>query len=109
RNITMSVGAVNEEVTVRAETVALATQSASLGQIVSSQQAVDLPLNGRSFVQLATLSAGTSSPGNGQGESTASAFGRSNVSLSISGQWEYTTDIRIDGIPSKDLTYGPVG
>jgi Carboxypeptidase regulatory-like domain/TonB dependent receptor len=109
RDISMKVGSVNEEVTVKAQTVALATQNPSLGQIVSSQEAVDLPLNGRSFIQLATLSAGTSSPGNGQGESTASAFGRSNVSISVSGQTEYTTDIRIDGIPSKDITYGPVG
>jgi hypothetical protein len=109
RDITMRVGAVSEEVTVKAETVALATQNASLGQIVSSQEAVDLPLNGRSFIQLATLSAGTSSPGNGQGESVPSGFGRPNVSISVSGQTEYTTDIRIDGIPSKDIVYGPVG
>ena len=66
-DITMKVGSVNEEMTVNAQAVALATQNASLGQIVSNQQAVDLPLNGRSFIQLATLSAGTSSPGNGQG------------------------------------------
>ena len=69
-----------------------------------------MPLNGRSFIQLATLSTGVTSPGTAQGESTTKTYSRrASTSVSISGQREFTSDYRFDGIPSKDRVYGPVG
>jgi hypothetical protein len=53
-------GLVSESVEVTAAPILLQTQSASLGQVVNSQQINDLPLNGRNFTFLAQLAAGVS-------------------------------------------------
>src|SRR5688572_27926664 len=53
-DVTLTVGGVNEAITVTAATTALRA-SASLGQVVSEQKLTALPLNGRSFVTLISL------------------------------------------------------
>src|SRR5579875_1707285 len=58
-DVTLQVGQTLQTVQVRAATPVLETQTSSLGQVVNNQQVVDLPLNGRNFVQLALLTAGT--------------------------------------------------
>ncbi|MCI0628742.1 MAG: TonB-dependent receptor [Acidobacteria bacterium] len=105
----LELGEVSQEVTVQAEVLALGTENPAIGEVISDEQIVELPLNGRSFVQLANLSAGITSPGNAQGKTNVSVFGRSTSSISISGQREFSTDYRFDGIPAKDRIYGPVG
>jgi hypothetical protein len=64
----MSIGAVSENVEVSADSQVIQTETSSLGQVISSKQITDLPLNGRDYVQLATLTTGvvrTSSGTNG--------------------------------------------
>lgn len=64
-DVVLTVGQLNQKVEVSAAAVALQTESASLGQVINSQEMVNLPLNGRNFAQLALLSAGVepSEPG----------------------------------------------
>jgi hypothetical protein len=45
-------------VAVSGDAVAVETANPSLGQVITSQQVSQLPLDGRNFVQLATLTAG---------------------------------------------------
>src|SRR5947207_61469 len=54
-NVQLNVGAVTEKVSVEASTVTLQTEDVSVGTVIDSQKVVELPLNGRSFVQLALL------------------------------------------------------
>ena len=64
----MSIGAVTDNVVVSADSQLIQTETSSLGQVISSKQITDLPLNGRDYVQLATLTTGvvrTSSGTNG--------------------------------------------
>ena len=49
---------VQTTVEVSATPVAIQTSDATLGQVITTQQVADLPLNGRDFVQLATLTPG---------------------------------------------------
>ena len=55
---------VQTTVEVTATPVAIQTSDATLGQVITSQQVADLPLNGRDFVQLATLTPGAAQESN---------------------------------------------
>ena len=55
---------VSSTVVVTGEAVAVETTSPSLGQVITGQQVSQLPLNGRDFVQLATLTAGATAETN---------------------------------------------
>lgn len=60
------VGSQNEVVTVQGSAPQLDTASANLGTVVETEQVNDLPLNGRDFTHLLTLTAGISPVNNGQ-------------------------------------------
>lgn len=57
-DLTLSVGAVTTQVEVTGVAPLLNTQSATLGQIVNSDQISNMPLNGRNFTDLARLAPG---------------------------------------------------
>ena len=59
-NFTLSVGSVQETVTVTAEAPLVDTTSGSLGGLVNEQRLSDLPLNGRNFNDLVLLQTGIS-------------------------------------------------
>ncbi len=54
-DITLQVGAVNQSVTVSDAAAALETDSSEKGQVIHTQQIVELPLNGRNYSDLALL------------------------------------------------------
>src|SRR5262245_44146541 len=55
-------GAVTELVTVVQDASLLRTESGGLGQVINNRKIVDIPLNGRNFLSLVTLSAGVAQP-----------------------------------------------
>jgi Carboxypeptidase regulatory-like domain len=61
-DLTLVVGQVSEEVTVRGETPILRGESASLGAVIEQRQVSELPLNGRTFISLASLAPGVALP-----------------------------------------------
>src|ERR1041385_2568277 len=60
--VVLDPGAVTELVTVVQDASLLRTESGELGQVVSNRKIVDIPLNGRNFLSLVTLSAGVAQP-----------------------------------------------
>jgi hypothetical protein len=58
-DLTMQVGAVTESVNVTDAAAAIETDSSEHGQVVNTQQIVELPLNGRNYADLALLSTNT--------------------------------------------------
>ena len=54
--LTLQVGAVTETVEVTGAAAALETDSSEHGQVINTQQVVELPLNGRNYADLALLS-----------------------------------------------------
>ena len=58
-NFTLTPASVTSTVEVSATEVAVQTTNPTLGQVITSEQVAELPLNGRNFVQLATLTPGT--------------------------------------------------
>src|SRR5712692_5606358 len=101
--ITMTVGAVNQSVTVEAETPLLQSQSAEVGQVIDAKQIEDLPLNGRNLVQLATLSAGVSPRQNLQRGGTQ--YGERNEYVQVEGGRDGSTNYVIDGVYVRSLRF----
>ncbi len=58
-NATLTIGSSSESVSVVDEPPLLQTSDSSVGTVITNRQIVDLPLNGRDYLQLASLSAGT--------------------------------------------------
>ena len=58
----MQVGETATAVTVEASPVGVQTESSALGDVVDNKKIVELPLNGRFFLDLALLTAGTTVP-----------------------------------------------
>lgn len=65
-DFSLGVGPENSVVTVRGSTPELDTTGANLGLVVGTKQVNDLPLNGRDFTQLLTLTPGVSPVNNSQ-------------------------------------------
>jgi len=111
-DFTLAPGTVSTSVEVSATQVAVETTNPTLGQVITSQQVAQLPLNGRDFVQLATLTPGTTqetSPAsffNGGPSSEVSA--RGTVSLSVGGSRVNSTDWLLDGSDNNELTSGGI-
>src|SRR5262245_56996048 len=57
-DLTLEVGEISQEVTVEAVGAEVQSSTAELGAVVATKQVVDLPLNGRNFTQLLSLTPG---------------------------------------------------
>jgi len=99
-DVVLRVGQVTQEVEVAAEAPVVETQDSSLGLLVGSQEVKDLPLNGRSYISMATFSPGvTSIPSN-----TVSGFGEGTPTrLAVNGARQEGQVFLVDGTDTKGL------
>jgi len=102
-DFTLAVGATRQVVTVEAAAAALQTASAELGDVLGSQSIEALPLNGRNFTQLLTLTAGASPVNVGQGSSgwRTNAFG-AFVWPAMNGQTNRSNTWLLDGVSDTE-------
>ena len=92
-DIRLELGALTEAVEVTGRTQLLHTEGAALGAVIDSQKVVDLPLNGRNFVQLALLV-----PGVNTGQPGAGRVG----GISINGTRSEQNSFQLDGVTNTD-------
>src|SRR5882724_728536 len=111
-DFTLAPGTVTEAVEVSGTEVVVETSNPSLGQVITSQQVAQLPLNGRNFVQLATLTPGTTQETNPQsffnGGASSEVSARGTYSLSVGGSRAQSTDWLLDGNDNNELTAGGI-
>jgi hypothetical protein len=111
-NFNLKPAAVSTSVEVNATEVAVETSNPSLGQVITSEQVSELPLNGRNFVQLATLTPGTTQSTNPNSFFTSAASSeaatRGAFSLSVGGSREQSTDWLLDGNDNNQLDEGGI-
>ena len=108
-------GSVNETVNVSASAALLQTENASVGTVIDAGKIVDLPLNGRNFIQLAQLIPGvqagtpgsiTVRRGRGSVGQTDAAYG--STAACANGSRDTANRFYIDGIEVMDydaMTY----
>ena len=111
-DFTLSPASVTAAIEVSATEVAVQTSNPTLGQVITSQQVADLPLNGRDFVQLATLTPGTVQETNPNsffnGGPSSEVSTRGSYSLSVGGSRAQSTDWLFDGNDNNELTAGGI-
>jgi len=61
-DITLEPGQLSESITIIEDASPLRTESGSLGQVINNRKIVDIPLNGRNFLSMVSLSAGVAQP-----------------------------------------------
>ena len=110
QDVKLAVGGSDQTVTVSGAAQLLDTVASNQGQVISNKQIIDLPLNGRDFLQLAQLSAGvTPSNSNGMNSPASAWTGTQTVSVSVAGLREDDTSYLFDGIESRNAWYGAIG
>ncbi len=112
-DFTLVPSSVSTQVEVSASAVAVETTNPSLGQVITAQEVSQLPLNGRDFVQLATLTPGATAESNPNSFFTQGAdsevAARGSFSLSVGGSRPNSTDWLLDGVDNNELTAGGIG
>ncbi len=112
-DFSLNPASVTSTVEVTANEVAVETTNPTLGQVITAEEVADLPLNGRNFVQLATLTPGTTSSTSPVSFFTSAASSeaatRGAFSLSVGGSREQSTDWLLDGNDNNQLDEGGIG
>lgn len=102
-NVVMEVGDIKDSLAIYNEgegTPIIRTETAELGEVIQNKRIVDLPLNGRLFLQLAQLTPGVVE--NAQGSSAEQLSGYVGPRISVMGARESDNHFSIDGVTATD-------
>lgn len=137
-DFSLPAGTVSGEVTISAEAPLVETETSDRGSVITGREVTELPLSGRNFTQLATLTpgvvrannvglgggpearsfnngdprAGSGGPGssNSQGSSESSRFNRSGgAAISANGQRSSNNNFSLDGVDNNEPQFGTIG
>ena len=138
-DVVLQPGAISDVVTVTAQASLVQTETSERSSVVSGREVTELPLSGRNFTQLATLTpgvaraanagvggagpdsrqfnngdprAGSGGPGssNPQGDTPTSRFARSGGgSLTVNGQRPTNNNFSLDGVDNNEPQFGSIG
>jgi hypothetical protein len=100
----LSVGGTTTEVTVESTAETIQTQNATNGQVVGSQEVVDLPLVSRNYTQIVNLS-----PGVVSNVTTASSVGNGTVDVAANGARQNQNNYSMDGGSIVNYVSGTAG
>ena len=99
QNVSLEIGQLSEVVEITADAVQVQTQTGTVGEVVSGEQVRELPLNGRSFVQLTQLQPGVAAANNFDSKSKG-LFG--GVDFSVNGNSAQSNLFLTDGANNND-------
>lgn len=96
-DITLKLGTVAEVVEVSAEAPLIQSENMSIGGVVDQKKIVELPLNGRDYLQLAQLQPNVFAPAQGSNLGFRGGF-------NVAGNSEIANNYLLDGIDNNDET-----
>ncbi|MEO8662624.1 MAG: TonB-dependent receptor, partial [Bryobacteraceae bacterium] len=104
-DLILDVGDITEKVEVTASAALVQSETSSVGQVIERRQVVDLPLNGRNFLQLANISPGVAPAYNARSATITNQSGRSDMAVHISGGRGDTNSYLIDGVETRSTWF----
>ncbi|HET9741236.1 MAG TPA: carboxypeptidase regulatory-like domain-containing protein [Terriglobales bacterium] len=107
QNFQLKIAQASEVVTVEGSVPVVEQSTMTVGQTISQKTVQEIPLNGRHFVDLATLTPGTVIPP-ANGFLTAPLRGQGSFGIVSAGQREGTTNFMINGINLNDMANSQV-
>jgi hypothetical protein len=105
-DVTMELGKVTEQVQVTAAAPLLQTQTSSTGEVIGHHSIVDLPLNGRNYLDLSKLTPGVSDVNGPPGGSEIPAKVGAAWALTINGGRPENSDYLLDGTSARNHFVG---
>jgi hypothetical protein len=105
-SFSMEVGELSETIQVQAHAPLIQTENAAISTVIENRAIVELPLNGRNYLQLASLIPGatTNGPSSSQGKQRMGGQ-RNSFALNVAGQRIHYNHYSLDGVENTDLNF----
>src|ERR1051326_5406035 len=102
----LTVGQVSESIDVSAEGALLSSENSTVGTVINNTVITELPLNGRNYLDLASLAPNVSFgfPSAGQAGSRQGGI-RANESIAVAGQRASYNHFTLDGVENTDPNF----
>ncbi|MBI3653339.1 MAG: TonB-dependent receptor [Acidobacteria bacterium] len=107
QNFQLTIGGVTQEVNVTAEAPVVDTSTITVGQVINQKTVQEIPLNGRHFVDLGLLIAGSVTPPQ-SGFLTAPLRGQGSFAFNTAGNREDTVNFMVNGINLNDMVQNQI-
>jgi hypothetical protein len=105
-DVVLTVGEVSETVEVVGAAELLSTENATVGTVIENKRIVELPLNGRNYLQLVSLAPNVSFGFGSAGQAGSRQGGeRSTQNIAVSGQRSYFNAFTLDGVNNTDPNF----
>jgi len=105
-DVAMQLGQVSETIEVSSSAASLQTENATVGTVVDQKRIVELPLNGRNYLQLTALAPNVSFgfPSAGQADGRQGGD-RANQNISVAGMRNNFNRFTLDGVENTDPNF----